>query len=1055
MRCDKWLLFSWIPQMQKERPRAPDRAGSLPRCELSWSSSEGGVLHRMGSGNMSLRTNSKDSTGRRQAESPELSPEEEEERLLALAEDLASKELAQSLRLRRSPGLRPKGVEQKNADWRRRYNELVVLFFWQAAVVTDKVAVMCTAAVAGMVLAAVVVASTATESRSCEDSSLVQLRKSNLVTNGSIVGSLKHSEELAVQLRHMAMVKATNGSVQPNYTVFRLDENASETTLQIINDSMNTFLDQVNISFHNDLQEIHILIQNGKECNQELSDRQEELGLNVTSVNDNVVAAEAQHDECRTSENFSYHANVTAFDALKSKVDLQLQRVDLDEVQVPEVRCMRNYIRPINPPFSQDYAQPSEYADALACAEEIRDWSTSYSLEVGGRLTNYTSANQTHANKISECNTLQGKYEQSFCSYKSNLLQVCGELDRCFGHAQTLYTATRELILQSNETRFRSFLVAKKVVCYINVLLRNLTVAAIHECDQKQINTSELNFTVPSLPEKAACTVSLVSVSPCDNEWIQTKYTNKSWYVTGAVQNAECEVCGIATTTTTSVAVSTIVASRYALCATTLITPTVSNLKCVTSVTYQSGLRLVGGNSEYVLLGTDRRAVEVLGPTSYTMCAKLDNSSVKCWGKNDYGQLGLGDKTDRGQTAATMGDNLTVLNLGSNLTILKVVSGEHHACAVVSNGKMKCWGRNQYGQLGRPETGSIFGDDTNEIGDQMPFVNFRSDEEVVDAAAGYTTSCAIFKNTSVACWGNNRDGMLGRGSGIAWSAEPQLVDLGAGHHAIQVAVGAVHICALLNTSKVKCWGAGSFGRLGNGDTRAIGTTASDMGDSLPTLPLDNVKHIAVGTFGAHTCVILKNNGVTCWGYNTYGQVLPGGSFYIGDQEGEVNSTKLIQLNDGSGQNVNATELALSDVFSCARLSNESIFCWGRTNLIEDYKTLGPGGQGLCKVQVEILRLEKCSTAGHSLHGLHRKRRRSGAAHDLTLQEPRHRLQRAPRCLQPLSEKDLAARRIGNVVFWHSSAWPSFLRRVAKAKEVRRLEAAADAASVQPFVKLLT
>ena len=201
---------------------------------------------------------------------------------------------------------------------------------------------------------------------------------------------------------------------------------------------------------------------------------------------------------------------------------------------------MRNYIRPIDPPFSQDFSQPSEYSDAATCAEVIRDWSSNYSAEVGGRLTSYTSANQAHADKIAECNTLQGDYKESFCSYKSNLLYVCGELDRCFGHVQALYTATSQLILQSNETRFRSFLVAKKVVCYINVLLRNLTIAAIHECDQKQIDTSELDFTFESLPTKAACDVSLVSVSPCDNQWIQTKYTNKSWYVTGAVQNAPC-----------------------------------------------------------------------------------------------------------------------------------------------------------------------------------------------------------------------------------------------------------------------------------------------------------------------------------------------------------------------------------------------------------------------------------------------------------------------------------------------------------------------------------
>ena len=152
-----------------------------------------------------------------------------------------------------------------------------------------------------MFLAAMCVACTATGFASCEESNLVQLRKSNLVTN-RIAGSLEHAEELVVQLRQLAMGKASNGSLQPNYTVFRLDENASETTLQIINDSMETFLEQ-------------------------------DLGLNVTSVNGNVVALEEDHDVCRASENFTYHANLTAFNALKSRVDLQLQRAEEEESQ--------------------------------------------------------------------------------------------------------------------------------------------------------------------------------------------------------------------------------------------------------------------------------------------------------------------------------------------------------------------------------------------------------------------------------------------------------------------------------------------------------------------------------------------------------------------------------------------------------------------------------------------------------------------------------------------------------------------------------------------------
>ena len=201
---------------------------------------------------------------------------------------------------------------------------------------------------------------------------------------------------------------------------------------------------------------------------------------------------------------------------------------------------MRNFVRPLDPPFTEDYTDPADYADAAACAEEIRNWSTPFSITLTAEVSDFTSKNQTLANRISECNNLQGQYEQSFCTYRSDLIRVCGELDHCFARAQALSNATNQLISQSNETRFRSFLVAKKVICYVDVLLRNLTIAAIHECDQKQVNTSELDFTFPPLPTKATCDVSLVSVSPCESEWIQTKYTNKSWYLPGEVENAQC-----------------------------------------------------------------------------------------------------------------------------------------------------------------------------------------------------------------------------------------------------------------------------------------------------------------------------------------------------------------------------------------------------------------------------------------------------------------------------------------------------------------------------------
>ena len=158
--------------------------------------------------------------------------------------------------------------------------------------------------------------------------------------------NLKHAEELEHRLRQMAMGKVKGskgskgskgaiGSAQPDYTVFRLDENESEATLQIITDSMQAFLDQVNTSFQNDLLEIQYMIQTAERCNDVLLEQQETLNLNVTSVNDDVVAAEHSHDQCRVAEKVTYDANVSALNELKIKLDSQLNRAD--PVAYPDV----------------------------------------------------------------------------------------------------------------------------------------------------------------------------------------------------------------------------------------------------------------------------------------------------------------------------------------------------------------------------------------------------------------------------------------------------------------------------------------------------------------------------------------------------------------------------------------------------------------------------------------------------------------------------------------------------------------------------------------------
>jgi alpha-tubulin suppressor-like RCC1 family protein len=129
----------------------------------------------------------------------------------------------------------------------------------------------------------------------------------------------------------------------------------------------------------------------------------------------------------------------------------------------------------------------------------------------------------------------------------------------------------------------------------------------------------------------------------------------------------------------------------------------------------------MGDNLPAVDVGTGRTASALTGG-SYHSCAILDNGSVKCWGANWYGQLGLGDSSHRGVSGGEMGDNLPALDFGSGRTAVEMALGDSHSCAMLDNGATKCWGRNFAGQLGLGDTNSR-GDAPNQMGDNLPAID--------------------------------------------------------------------------------------------------------------------------------------------------------------------------------------------------------------------------------------------------------------------------------------------------------------------------------------------
>ncbi len=169
----------------------------------------------------------------------------------------------------------------------------------------------------------------------------------------------------------------------------------------------------------------------------------------------------------------------------------------------------------------------------------------------------------------------------------------------------------------------------------------------------------------------------------------------------------------------------------------------------------------MGDNLPAIDLGTGRTATVIVAAWNQT-CALLDNGRLKCWGGNEYGQLGLGDTAPRGDQANEMGDNLPAVDLGTGRTATAVDAGWGHTCAIVDSGVTKCWGWNDYGQLGLGDSESR-GNTAGEMGDNLPVVNFGAGRTATKVSAGLSYTCGLLDNATLKCWGRNVEGQLGLG----------------------------------------------------------------------------------------------------------------------------------------------------------------------------------------------------------------------------------------------------------------------------------------------------
>ncbi len=257
--------------------------------------------------------------------------------------------------------------------------------------------------------------------------------------------------------------------------------------------------------------------------------------------------------------------------------------------------------------------------------------------------------------------------------------------------------------------------------------------------------------------------------------------------------------------------------------------------------------------------------VVAIGTGGFHTCALLNTGAVKCWGRNDNGQLGDNDLgTDKHTPVDVHTSNVDPTPLSG---VVSISTGGFHTCALLNTGAVKCWGNNGQGQLGDND---LPNDKATPIDVHTSNVDPTPLSGVVVIAAGFRHTCALLNTGAVKCWGDNAQGQLGDNDTPNDKATPVDVS-GLNSGVVNIYAGGFHTCALLNTGAVKCWGDNSEGQLGDNDLPNDKATPIDVHTSnVDPSPLSEVVDIATGY--VHTCALLNTGALKCWGFNGNGQL---------------------------------------------------------------------------------------------------------------------------------------------------------------------------------------
>ena len=321
--------------------------------------------------------------------------------------------------------------------------------------------------------------------------------------------------------------------------------------------------------------------------------------------------------------------------------------------------------------------------------------------------------------------------------------------------------------------------------------------------------------------------------------------------------------------------------------------------------------------SRTVMLPPGRTAVSITAGDWHT-CAILDNGSVACWGGNAVGQLGIGSFDENLHDtfySTPMWVNLTKKDYDPDRYAVAIEAGEESTCAIIDNGSLLCWGKG-YIACDTCSTG-LYNNRNYPTYYNFPGRDPAATVTAIDVSFGVAHACAAFSDGGLYCWGNAVAGKTGpNAGGGGWVDLPQ----GTGQ-VTGMAGGAIHSCILLGNGSVDCWGDSKFGQQGDGIWRNHQYDGPDP--TTHTFPDLGMAAVSISSGMHHTCAVLEDSTVRCWGSNWDAGGADGGGGQIG-YGGLSNQSLPIGLNTSA----NLVAVVAGAYHTCGLRDDGVLLCWG-------------------------------------------------------------------------------------------------------------------------------